>query len=299
MAGIPAARMSALAWGLAGALSAFTAILTAPDPRLHLRRDVRPRPAAARARRRGAGPDEQPADRARRRSRSRHPRAAAAVEQAAVRPGRGGPVRHHPARPCCCRSSAADARRRRAAGPRCRRCARCPRRCASCGWSATSACSSAALALAGRGAAPAVHQQQPTSITLVSMIGVLHRRAVRRHRHRARRSALPRPVRDRRGRRRGSRTRCRTGSATSSSSFLYAGLARRSRLAGHRSARAAHPRAVPDRHDAVVRAGHAGVHPAAGLRPRGRRRPWSADHRRPRRSTPASSTTRSLYRCSC
>lgn len=30
MAGIPAARMSALAWGLAGSLSAFTAILTAP-----------------------------------------------------------------------------------------------------------------------------------------------------------------------------------------------------------------------------------------------------------------------------
>ena len=109
MAGIPAARMSALAWALAGALSAFTAILTQPDPRLHHRRVLRSRPAAARPRRRRARPHDQPADRPRRRRRPRRHRAAAAVEPPAVRPRRGGAVRHHPARP----AAAAPARRAR------------------------------------------------------------------------------------------------------------------------------------------------------------------------------------------
>ncbi len=107
MAGIPAARMSALAWALAGALSAFTAILTAPTrgftsgetfgPGLLLRAL-----AAAVLARMNSLPIALAGGLA-----LGVARAAAAVEPPAVRPRRGGAVRHHPADP-----AAAEAARR-------------------------------------------------------------------------------------------------------------------------------------------------------------------------------------------
>ena len=187
---------------IAGALAAFTAILTAADAGLHRRRQLRPVAAADRARPAlsSAGCSRLPMALARRR-RPRHPRAAAAVELPDAGPGRGGAVRDHPGGAARCSAAGRPRRGEGHVGGGAGACARCRSGSLGCAACVRSARSSALVALAAFVVLPSLITNA-NSVKLTGIIGFVDRRPVGRCHHRSRRPAVARPVRDRRGRRR-------------------------------------------------------------------------------------------------